>query len=175
MNHTIEQLQSEMNDIKKKKNVTVERVEYKFDQLKVERLEGTLNIGFTPNGSGTIEDLSLDDKHYDDYPIQTQSSSPQFTKIQENIMEYLSKEVYDDIHKIEEKNQFFVKDENYRALMIEDIKKQINDRIHFYLNQQNDPSIDETTIQQTITKRLKQDIQNAVQNFFHNFFHKGSS
>ncbi|WP_339061120.1 spore germination protein GerPC [Tepidibacillus marianensis] len=175
MNQTIEQLQAEMNQIKKKKNVTVERVEYKFDQLKVERLEGTLNIGITPNGSGAIEDLDLNNQHFEDYPVQTQSVSPMFSKIKTDITNYLNKDIYDDIHQIEEKNHFYVKDENYRLHMIEDIKKQIDERIQFYLNQQEDPSINESTVHQTITKKLKQDIQNAIQNFFQNFFHKESS
>ena len=34
-------------------------MEYKFDQLKVETLEGTLNIGLNPSDLQAIEDFSV--------------------------------------------------------------------------------------------------------------------
>ena len=43
----IEQLQ--MNESPK---TVIEKIEYHFDQLKIDTLEGTLQIGLTPNGSG---------------------------------------------------------------------------------------------------------------------------
>ncbi len=39
----------------------MEKIEYKFDQLKVESLDGTLNIGLNPsNLKETIEDLAVE-------------------------------------------------------------------------------------------------------------------
>ena len=44
----IQTIEETVSDLKKRPSVKVERMEYKFDQLKVETLEGTLNIGLNP-------------------------------------------------------------------------------------------------------------------------------
>ncbi len=41
-------LQEELNELKNRPSSSVGKVEYKFDQLKVENLNGTLNIGLNP-------------------------------------------------------------------------------------------------------------------------------
>ena len=62
-------------------------LEYKFDQLKVETLEGTLNIGLNPTDLQGIEDFSV--------PTQKRSSHaevrgcPLFTEIENSIHQYL--------------------------------------------------------------------------------------
>src|SRR5690606_9664981 len=54
----IDQLQTELTELKEQKGVHIGRLEYKFDQLKVETLEGTLNIGLTPAQlKSAIEDI----------------------------------------------------------------------------------------------------------------------
>ncbi|MFV9511321.1 spore germination protein GerPC [Tepidibacillus sp. LV47] len=172
MEETILQLQTEIDQIKKNQNLSVGKIEYKFDQLKVERLEGTLIIGMSPNGAGTIEDLSLEDQHREDVPIATKSDHPLFNKIRDSIFHYLENDIYNDLKSMEEKKQFHLKDENYRHLLIEDIKKQIDDRIHLYLNQFADQNDDKNQVQQKIIEKIKHDIQNGIQNFFDHFFHK---
>lgn len=48
----IELIERELDSLKGQRGVTIERIEYKFDQLKVETLEGTLNVGLSPTGLG---------------------------------------------------------------------------------------------------------------------------
>ncbi len=52
-------LEKSITELQNRPPVQVERMEYKFDQLKVETLEGTLNIGLNPSDLQNIEDLSL--------------------------------------------------------------------------------------------------------------------
>lgn len=54
----IELIAHELELLKRQRGVTIEKIEYNFDQLKVETLEGTLNVGLSPAGLG---DQSLDD------------------------------------------------------------------------------------------------------------------
>src|SRR6476620_8565064 len=55
----IETLEKKVTELQNRPPVTVERLEYKFDQLKVETLEGTLNIGLNPTDLNSIDDLSV--------------------------------------------------------------------------------------------------------------------
>ncbi len=59
LEHTIQKLQEEMKQLKEKPSIQVDKIEYKFDQLKVETLEGTLNIGLNPSDLANIEDFAV--------------------------------------------------------------------------------------------------------------------
>lgn len=50
-------LENQLKELEQQPRTTIERIEYKFDQLKVETLEGTLNIGITPNGLATLSKI----------------------------------------------------------------------------------------------------------------------
>ncbi|WP_017470578.1 spore germination protein GerPC [Amphibacillus jilinensis] len=67
----IEQLQHRLTELEKQidsqSGTRIEKIEYKFDQLKIERLEGTLQIGITPD---EIESFSQDSPLHQDQQIQ---------------------------------------------------------------------------------------------------------
>lgn len=47
LEHELKRLTDEIAELKNKPPIHVDKIEYKFDQLKVESLDGTLNIGLT--------------------------------------------------------------------------------------------------------------------------------
>ncbi|AJY77296.1 hypothetical protein VN24_25465 [Paenibacillus beijingensis] len=53
----VDRLSRRLQEVEEKPSCTIEKLEYHFDQLKVEKLDGTLNIGMTPPGSGQLEEL----------------------------------------------------------------------------------------------------------------------
>ena len=55
----INKLSKEIDALKDKPPINVERLEYKFDQLKIEKLDGTLNIGINPADLNNIEDMEI--------------------------------------------------------------------------------------------------------------------
>ncbi|WP_052487711.1 spore germination protein GerPC [Gordoniibacillus kamchatkensis] len=59
LQRTVASLQIELAALKEQKGVRIDRIEYSFDQLKVERLDGTLNIGITPGGLKSIEEFAV--------------------------------------------------------------------------------------------------------------------
>ena len=129
------ELRNGLNDVKKNGNGShIERVEYKFDQLKIERLEGTLNIGLTPNtGDDTIDDFSVQQKGITVNSIA--NSHPEaLQEIQQQIYQYLDHDCYGLIQSLEQKYQCPL-DQQYRQFMVKDVKRQIDQRIHYYLNQ----------------------------------------
>lgn len=52
-------LTNEVTAISEKPTVHIDRIDYSFDQLKVETLEGTLNIGLNPEDLSNIEELAI--------------------------------------------------------------------------------------------------------------------
>ena len=59
MQKKIQSLEKRVSEIQNRPPVHIDRMEYKFDQLKVETLEGTLNIGLNPSDLQGIEDYSV--------------------------------------------------------------------------------------------------------------------
>jgi len=165
----IQQLQKELAEVKNRPATTIEKIEYKFDQLKVETLEGTLNIGLNPTNGETIEDFAV---KQDKMNVKATSGTEQqvVNDINNEINRYLDQECPEFIRSMEEQNNYHL-DESYRTFIIDDIRKQINDRIHYYL-QQNQEQIDrsDTTeeLQDIITNKVKSDIQSSIQAFMTN-------
>lgn len=135
----IQTLESDLAQLKKEAKMNVGTIEYKFDQLKIERLEGTLNIGLTPkSGEGLLDDLSIGDQpvqfsnnandnninHFPDNPATNPISEPVIQRVEH----YLQKDLINDIRQIEQKFDFPL-DDNYRLFIINDIRKQIPYRV----------------------------------------------
>ena len=67
----IKTLEKTVTELQNRPPVHVDRMEYKFDQLKVETLEGTLNIGLNPSDLQGIEDFSVPTKNGPDCSKRT--------------------------------------------------------------------------------------------------------
>jgi spore germination protein PC len=159
----IENLSSEIQTLKEKPPINVERIEYKFDQLKIERLDGTLNIGLNPSDLGNIEDL--------DIPAgQTPSPPPYFTTpafksaATSRIRQYINEQLEGLIHDTE--NQLGMKlTQEYHEFIHHDLVGQIPQRVDHYINilsGQNLSNMTEEQISNQIFDQMKGDIQQAV-------------
>lgn len=147
-------MQQEIVQLKEKPSMNIERIEYKFDQLKVETLEGTLNIGLTPGSSGEIEDFIVTQNNMQvPVPQRNQNLSK---GIEENLREYLDKNGEAKIKQIA-KQQGRVLESHYYNFMIQDVCNQLPSRINHTLNNMtaeavqkgyNDEKIKEIAIQQ---------------------------
>ncbi len=86
MQQKIHSLEQKIIELQNRPPVHVEKMEYKFDQLKVETLEGTLNIGLNPADLQNIEDFSVPSKKG---PPYTKERTALFTEIENSIHDYL--------------------------------------------------------------------------------------
>jgi len=161
----IAHLEKEMQELKQRPQTMIEKIEYKFDQLKVETLEGTLNIGLTPNGGTLIEDFAVS-------PEKTVVPKPEpvlFRSIQSKINEYLANDCKTILEQLETKYAYPL-DETYRQFILQDVQRQIDERIHFYLQQKMnsgyvpDPSSSEA-VETEIVNKVKQDIEQSLDSF----------
>lgn len=124
----VDQLNTELNVVKSRPMT----VEYKFDQLKVETLEGTLNIGIQPTGptNGSIDDFSVSQQQH--VGGSQVGLTPHFAdEITKRVHEYLDKEAPIRIENmLQQRNQEL--DPGYVHFMINDVRSQIEQRIPYY-------------------------------------------
>ncbi|WP_251554369.1 spore germination protein GerPC [Neobacillus muris] len=162
---SIQKMQQEIKTLHETKAIHVDRIEYKFDQLKVETLEGTLNIGLNPNDLSGIEE----------FEVQNQALNTQFTpadqmkrsmKIEEAIYQYLESDLPDIISQAQTKLNI-QPNESYLSFIKQDIIKQLPTRVDYHLknfhaNRNSDIPLNADL---QIIELIKQEIQNGVAAF----------
>lgn len=166
----VHELDDDIQGLKNKPSIRVDKIEYKFDQLKVETLEGTLNIGLNPSDMQGIEDFAVEGKQVVNNPFSPADRFQTTISIQEDILKDLESDVKTIIQQYEQENGVHI-DESYVVFINDDIKKQLAQRIEFYMNQipmdqrsSEHPDAYVTRISDTI----KNDIHNGIQVFLKN-------
>lgn len=168
MERTIRLMREELEQLKDKQPINIERMEYSFDQLKIERLEGTLNIGLNPNDLAGIEDFAVENKQLTN-PLAPQEQMKRSLKIEEEIYRYMETDLPQVIEDAKQKLNIQT-GESYLSFIKEDIIKQLPTRIdaHLKANKPRNGSVDEKEWDKKIIQLLKQEIQNGVHVFLGN-------
>ncbi|EJR30346.1 MULTISPECIES: spore germination protein GerPC [Bacillus cereus group] len=161
-------LQEELNELKSRPSSSIGKVEYKFDQLKVENLNGTLNIGLNPFSTKgqQIEDFQVDTETLKVNP-ETETTPDFYQGILQEMHRYLDEEAYSRILHFEQEERTPL-DEMYRQMMVDDIKKQMEHRLPYYLSQVQSYegiSTDPDYLRDVIIQAMKQDIDKAFLSF----------
>lgn len=171
----MKELEFEIIQLKEKPNMQVDRIEYKFDQLKVEKLNGTLNIGLNPFSGEAIEDFSVTGDQikmngqpfHSFQPAQPEEEQKRLLALQKEAENYLCAEGKKVIQQIAGRLDTRVSEEvmNY---IIDDIRRQLPARIHFQqgvILQNQKKAFTPDELNEAILQALKQDIEQAVQTF----------
>jgi len=161
-------LKEELDELKGRPSSSIGKVEYKFDQLKVENLNGTLNIGLNPFATKgqQIEDFEVDTETLKVNP-ETQTTPDFYQGIIQEMHRYLDEEAYSRILHFEQEQRTPL-DDMYRQMMIDDIKKQMEHRLPYYLSQvqpYEDITSNPEYMKDVIIQAMKQDIDKAFLSF----------
>lgn len=157
--------EEEIEKLKEKPSIQVGTIQYKFDQLKVETLEGTLNIGLNPQDVQGIEDFAIQNGQAGT-PMPPMEMMQRSLKIEEAINEYLESGLPAFI--AEAGGKIGLKQpETYASFIKNDIKKQLPSRIEAHLRNLNPNEADETGMGKA-AEALKKEIENGVLAFFNN-------
>lgn len=163
------EMKQEIAVLKERPPVQVGNIEYKFDQLKVETLEGTLNIGLNPNDLNGIEDFSVDQKAVN-VPNPGNQLFKRTIEIETALHKYLETDLENIYREAQEKLGISV-DDSYLTFIKEDIKKQLSGRVADHLNQRPPSGSGEEIspdINDQVVDLMMQEIQNGVFLFLKN-------
>ncbi|GGF15751.1 putative spore germination protein GerPC [Halobacillus andaensis] len=149
----IEELTQKLEHLQSKEQTktVIEKIEYHFDQLKIETLEGTLQIGLTPNGSPetNIEDL---------YTGQT--AEPYL----DELMGHSVPQAIDDYVR----SHHLSLPGDHRDHMIKDINQQLPER--FEAHKKHEPNLSN----EQIAQRLAEEIRRSVGQYLDQYENGGS-
>lgn len=164
----VRELEKQTKELKMRPPITVDRIEYKFDQLKVESLDGTLNIGLNPSELQEIEDFAINNKGIQT-PFQPKAHFQRSMEIENEINTFLENELQSVVEETAQSLNKSV-DDSFLLFIKEDIKKQLPNRIEYHLkhqqlsatNREQDTAAD---FNEEILAKLKNEIKNGVHTF----------
>lgn len=164
MEQMLKEMRSELDRLRQGSEKTIDRVEYNFDLLKIEKLEGTLNIGLMPKDGQSLDDITVNGQPPLGLSQSGNSGGELYTNIYQNVSRYLEDTVPEQIERMIPEAHFVLGDE-YAAVIIEDVRKQLGDRITVYLKQYqtNRETMNQQEVEQTIIKQVKSEIASAVE------------
>ena len=163
------EMHKEIASLKERPPVQIGNIEYKFDQLKVETLEGTLNIGLNPTDLEGIEDFTVDQKAVN-VPIPQKQLFKRTIELENTLYQYLESDL-EKIYRDAQANLGINVDDSYFTFIKDDIKKQLSGRVAYHLKELSATSIGEefsSEINGKVIDLLKQEIQNGVFLFLKN-------
>jgi spore germination protein PC len=152
LEQSLQNILHEIETLKKQPTSIVDKINYQFDQLKIEKLEGTLNIGISPNPGKSIEDFSIDGQTLNERSVEFNQETNYFRQIQKNINHYLDTELPEELQNLS-KQYNLVLDYEKHTFIIEDLRKQIDDRIRYYNSEE------------AITEKVKKDILGGLNQY----------
>jgi len=127
----LDRLRSEVEQLSRQKPVNVERIEYHFDQLKIDTLEGTLNVGISPGNGKSIEELMANGQEIQTGDTGEAEQSERIEQVRDAMNRYLSSDCLNELRGLEEKHQITIGQE-YRLAMLNDLRNQMDGRIRYY-------------------------------------------
>ncbi|MEH7078355.1 spore germination protein GerPC, partial [Bacillus velezensis] len=89
----LKEFQNEISTLKQQPSTRIDRLEYKFDQLKIERLEGTLNIGLNPTDPNAVQNFEVGQTSPQVGMMQQEQAGQQMQQIRQNVDMYLNEEI----------------------------------------------------------------------------------
>ncbi|WP_050614271.1 spore germination protein GerPC [Bacillus testis] len=167
-----------LKDLQQRSNapapIHIDKIEYKFDQLKIEKLDGTLNIGINPYDlQHEIEEISANGKPFP-VPYSPQLREKLTEEIAGEITVFIENELPSIISSTElEMGRSFHGE--YNQFIQDDLLKQLNSRISYYLNHSSPQMLDSQRedYKERIIEQIKSDIEQAVRVFLMNI-HEGT-
>ncbi|WP_042224597.1 spore germination protein GerPC [Oceanobacillus manasiensis] len=150
----LEQLETNLNE---QNTNRVEKIEYKFDQLKIENLNGTLHIGMSPQDLNNVEDFSMPD----------QSLPPTTPPLKQQLVSELSSFVQQEcpalIRNLSEEYERKI-DKPYQNILLQDVTKQLPSRVAFYEKKAADEKIESSdlALHDYIANNIKEEIHNSL-------------
>lgn len=156
-------LTEEVVNLKRKPPIHVDRIEYKFDQLKVESLDGTLNIGLNPSDLGNIDEFAINQQPVTPVPFLFPEREQVIHEIEEKIISEL-----DEMIQATEQQVGQSLDPSYHEFIKNDVSRQLAQRIIMYFDSSSEIERSPHQFEQLrekVYEKVKSDLAVALVNF----------
>lgn len=166
----IKRLTKEIAELNNRPPIHVDKIEYKFDQLKVESLDGTLNIGLNPSDLNNMDELSINKQ-----PVPPVAPGPIPFAMRNQFVQEMSMRLLAELPSMIQNAETQIGislDPSLHDFIRNDVEHQLPKRIDMYLNQSpvqvREPQQLEE-LKTNIYEKVKNDIKAALLQFISNY------
>jgi spore germination protein PC len=128
LSEKVRRLESSLEEVRSRAPI---RIEYHFDQLKVNELKGTLNVGLSPQGIQGLDSLELPPAYWQSPPPPDSGVPQPIFGLQQQMEEYMDREAPMVLLNLENRLGAPLSDD-LRIWVLQDVKSQIKERVHYY-------------------------------------------
>lgn len=155
----IRRLKKELDELKGRPLYTIEKMEYRFDQLKIETLTGTLNIGISPEQLDGLKELSVGNKiPPNPHPDWDEEKERRFREAKERLDQFCKEELHGIIIRLA-KEMGQKMDPFAVSFIAGDLKNQVDERLRHYILTYPELGND------ALVAKTKEDLIQAVRDF----------
>lgn len=144
---------------------TIEKLEYHFDQLKIDRMDGTLHIGLAPEDFTKMENFSL--------PLRNQTAEQNHEHLIRELNNYLTRDGDAILQQLTHEYHYQL-DEPNRQVLLEDIRKQLPGRVAHYKQEGIKQQIkNKQQLEAYIHQQIQAEIPHSLRLYFEKKTNKG--
>ena len=169
LEHELKSLRESLEETMEKglaARTNVEKIEYNFEQLKVEHLNGTLHVGIRTGDQGTIEELFQAGNAASDVSIGGQDEESDQRSIQEDLLRYIRDVIPPALKEKAEGQRLPLSEEQIRKA-VEDMIRQSGERISYYFQQMK--GMNGSAVPELVADRVKKDVYDALDRYIDYF------
>lgn len=161
----VERQQEKLEANAGKPNHTVERIEYRFDQLKIDSLHGTLHIGIKPENAASEPIWSLGGAEMPEPTVTKDAETPSFLTVHADVHRYVTEAVPPLLGRwCDEAGVELEPEEAERVL--QDLRAQVDARIEYYTKMSEiDQTADPASFEENVRSRTIRDIESGLRSF----------
>ncbi|MDF2936594.1 MAG: spore germination GerPC family protein [Paenibacillaceae bacterium] len=168
---TLDALESSVSALEDQPSTRIDKIEYRFEQLKVDTLSGSLHIGLAHGAEGLIEDLQAANADAKDIqlsgPAISGPASPDqaYTQAMASMQEYLRRDLPSDIDEAADAAGLPLVPE-LRQQITEDLSRQAEQRFMLYIKEH--PFAENAGAQDAapVIGKVRQDVREGLKAFF---------
>ncbi|WP_438447788.1 spore germination protein GerPC [Gorillibacterium sp. sgz5001074] len=168
-------VQKQLEEQEKQPTTRIDKIEYRFEQLKVDTLAGTLQIGLAQGADGLIEDLAAGSATAQDVKLSSGDDDGDengggdrgepYASMGRALEGYLAAELDQDIDAAAEEAGM-APAEARREEVAEDLRRQIRQRAAVYMKQIPTREGSDEAAVRTMLERVRKDVREGLAQFY---------
>lgn len=162
---SLQALEERLTGMEERPSTRIDKIEYRFEQLKVDTLAGTLQIGLAQGAEGFIEELGAGPHAYQDIQLGQEGNGEPYTRVLEALDAYMETDLNRDIDEVSAHSGADV-DPGLRDRIVQDLDKQIRERVLVYMKEiPSKEGPDEAAVKK-IMEKVKADVRSGLERYF---------
>ncbi|TYR79560.1 spore gernimation protein [Priestia megaterium] len=178
LEETVQQMTEKIKELEEVNPIQIDKIEYKFEQLKIDSLDGTLNIGLNPLTPDNLEDIIINNQTPEVTFPQPGPQNPSLKPLDRTVQMGWIRDIHETIvqeldihgqsmvqHVLDERSMTI--DDAYYDFILEDVKKQLEQRITFYVEQVKPDEMEQNfdAIKPQIIQKIYEDMKKGIDAF----------